>query len=96
MLEWDAQGAGGITVPGGVQEMFRCTEGHGLVDSPTGDRWTVGPDDLGVFFPTLVILRFYDLMILSCHSKRGSRKNEVPETELTAHYARDTRDKCTK
>jgi len=32
---WDidrtAWGGGGVTVPGDVQEMFRCTEGHGLV-----------------------------------------------------------------
>jgi len=32
MLEWAAEGGGGVTVPGGVQETFRCcTEGHGLV-----------------------------------------------------------------
>ena len=31
-LERNAQGDGGITVPRGVQEGFRCcTEGHGLV-----------------------------------------------------------------
>ena len=31
-LEWPAQGGGGVTIPGGVQETFRCcTEGHGLV-----------------------------------------------------------------
>ena len=41
-----AQGGGGVTVPGGVQEVFRCcAEGHGLVGN-TGDRWTVGLDDL--------------------------------------------------
>jgi len=35
--------------PGGVQETFRCTEGHGLVGN-IGDRWTVGLDDLvGLF-----------------------------------------------
>ena len=31
-LEWDAHGGGGITIPGGVQDTFRCgTKGHGLV-----------------------------------------------------------------
>jgi len=31
-LEWAAQGSAGVTVPGSVQEMFRCcTEGYGLV-----------------------------------------------------------------
>ena len=36
--EWAAQGDGGVTVPGGVQETFRCcTERHGLVGS-IGDR----------------------------------------------------------
>ena len=32
MLEQAAQEGGGVTAPGGVQEMFGCcTEGHGLV-----------------------------------------------------------------
>ena len=32
MLEWAAQGGGGVTDCGGVQETFRCcTEGHGLI-----------------------------------------------------------------
>jgi len=44
-LEQAAQG-GGVTIPGGVQEAFRCcTEGCGLVGS-TGDRWVVGLDDV--------------------------------------------------
>jgi len=31
-LKWAAQGGGGVTIPWGVQETFRCcTEGHGLV-----------------------------------------------------------------
>ena len=52
MLEWAAQGGGGITNPVGIQEMFRrCTEGHGLVGN-TGGSWMVGLDDLrGVFQP---------------------------------------------
>ena len=55
-LEWAAQGAGGVTVPGGVQEMLRCcTEGHGLVGS-VGERWTVGLDDLQRSLPTPMIV----------------------------------------
>jgi len=50
MLQQAAQGGGGVTVPGGVQEMLRCcTEGHGLVGS-IGDRWMVVLDDLGGLF----------------------------------------------
>ena len=49
-LESAAQGGGGVTDPGGAQEMFRCcTEGHGLVGN-IGGRWTVGLDDLGGLF----------------------------------------------
>jgi len=50
VLEWAAQGGGGVTDTGGIQEMLRCcTEGQGLVGS-IGDRWMVGPDDLGGLF----------------------------------------------
>ena len=36
---------------GGVQEMFRCTEGHGLVGN-IGYRWMAGLDDLtGLYQP---------------------------------------------
>ena len=53
------QGGGGITIPGGVQEMFRCvTEGCGLVAN-IGGRWMVGLDDLGGLFQPW---RFYDSM----------------------------------
>ena len=47
-----AWGGDGVTVPGGVQEMFRCcTEGHDLVVN-IGDRWMAGVDDLrGLFRP---------------------------------------------
>ena len=47
-----ARGGVGVTVPGGVQETFRCcTEGCGLVGN-IGGRWTVGLDDLrGLFQP---------------------------------------------
>ena len=49
-LEWAAQGGGGVTVSGGVQEKFRCCiEGHGLVGN-IGDIWTVGLNDLGGLF----------------------------------------------
>ena len=50
MLEWTAQGGGGVTDPGGVEETFRCcTEGHGLVGN-TGGRWMVGLHHLGGLF----------------------------------------------
>lgn len=46
MLEWAAQGGGGVTDPGGIQGTFRCcAEGHGLMRT-IGDRWIVGLDDL--------------------------------------------------
>jgi len=45
-MEWAVQGGGGVTIPGGVQEMFRCcTEEYGLVEN-IGGMWTVGLDDL--------------------------------------------------
>ena len=52
VLEWAAQGRGGGTVPGDVQEMFRsCTVGYGLVGN-IGDMWMIGVDDLrGLFQP---------------------------------------------
>ena len=50
VMEWAAQGGGGVTNPGSAQEMFRCcTEGFGLVGN-IGERWTVGLDDLGGLF----------------------------------------------
>ena len=46
MLEKAAQGGGGVTIPGGAQEKFRCcTEGHGLVGN-IGDMNMVGLDYL--------------------------------------------------
>jgi len=49
-LEQADQRGGGVTVPGSVQEAFRCcTQEHGLLGN-TGDRWTVGPDDLRGLF----------------------------------------------
>ena len=50
---WAAQGGDGVTVPGGVQETFRCcTKGRGLVAN-IGYRWTVGLDDTGGLFQPL-------------------------------------------
>ena len=49
-LDWAAQGGGGVTVSGGVQETFRCcTKEHSLVGD-IGDRWMVGLDDLRELF----------------------------------------------
>jgi len=32
VLEWTAQGGGGVTISEGVQEMFRfCSKGHALI-----------------------------------------------------------------
>ena len=40
MLVQAAQGGGGVTIPGGVQEIFRCcTEGRGLVGSIGDGGW---------------------------------------------------------
>jgi len=49
-LDRSAQGGGGVTIPGSVQEMFRCcTKGHGLAEI-TGDRRMVEMDDHGGLF----------------------------------------------
>ena len=49
-LEWASQGGDGVTIAGGVQEMFICcTEGHVLVENIVY-RWMVGLDDLGDLF----------------------------------------------
>lgn len=55
--EQAAQGGNMVTIPGSIQEMFRCcTERHDLAKN-TGDSWIVGPDDLrGLCQPC----RFYD------------------------------------
>ena len=47
-----AQGGGGVTIPGSVQEPYGCgTEEHGLVGNIDG-KWTVGIADLrGLFQP---------------------------------------------
>lgn len=47
--ERPAQGGGGVTVAGGVQDVFRCcTQGHGLVGKR--GRWMVGLHHLGGLF----------------------------------------------
>jgi len=58
-LEWAAQRGGGVTEPGGAQEIFKCcVEGHGLVRT-IGDGWVVELDDpVGLFQPW----RFCDAM----------------------------------
>ena len=50
-LEWAAQGGGGLTVLGGVQETFRCCSNrHDLVGGSIGGRWTARLDDPGSLF----------------------------------------------
>jgi len=49
-LEGHAHRGDGVTIPGSVEETFRCfTEGHGLVGN-THDTQTVGLDVLGGLF----------------------------------------------
>ena len=48
-MEQAAQGSGGVTISGDVQEMFRCSEECELVGN-IDDRWTVRLDDLGGLF----------------------------------------------
>jgi len=50
VLEWAAQGGGGVSVPGGIHSTFRCcTEGHGL-EGNIDDMCTVRLGDLGGLF----------------------------------------------
>ena len=49
-LEWAAQGGGGITFPGGVQEMFRCCTKRRGLEGNIGGRCSVGLDHLGGLF----------------------------------------------
>jgi len=48
-LEWTAQGGGGVTNLRGSHRMFTCTEGL-VLEGNTGDRWTVGLDNLRGLF----------------------------------------------
>ena len=52
ILEWAAQGGGGVTNPGGIQGTFEhFSEGHDLMRT-IGDRWMVGlGDPVGLFQP---------------------------------------------
>ena len=60
-MESTAQEGGEVTIPGGVQEMFRCCiEGSGLVGN-NGDRWTVGLDDLRGLVGDSMILKYRQL-----------------------------------
>ena len=50
-----ARGGGGVTVPGGAQELWRCgTEGRGLVGN-------IGGNGLGL---DMMILEVFSIMIL--------------------------------
>ena len=52
MLEWAAQGGGGVTNPGGVQGTFgRCVEGYGLVRTIGYGRMVGLDDPVGLFQP---------------------------------------------
>ena len=66
-LEWSAQGGGGVTVPGSVQEASGrgATRYHSSLVGSNGDRM-VGLDELvGPFQPCdFMILQFYDSMTL--------------------------------
>ena len=58
-----AQGGGGVTVPGGVQEPCRCdTVGRG--EWYDGDGLTVGLDDLSGLFVCLFVCLFFKRKIL--------------------------------
>jgi len=51
VLDWAAEECGAVTMLGGVDEMFRCTEGHSLVGN-IGDWRTIGLDNFrGLFQP---------------------------------------------
>ena len=51
MLEWAAQGDGGVSVPGGVQETRRCgTKGQQGLAGNAGGRWMVVLYDPGGLF----------------------------------------------
>jgi len=50
-LDQAAQEGGGVSIPGGVQEMSGCGTGMWLVGD-IGGRWTLGLDDLrGLYQP---------------------------------------------
>jgi len=56
VLKRAVQGGSRVTIPGGLQEMFRCcTEGHHLAGNISG-RQTVGLDNIEDLFQPLMIL----------------------------------------
>ena len=56
-----AQGGGGVSIPGGVPEQWKCgTEGRGQW---AWWGWVDGFDGLNGLFPTLVILQFCGLVL---------------------------------
>ena len=70
-LVWAAQGGGGVTVPGGVQETFRCCmEGRGLVGN-IGDMWMVGLDELGGLFQPRILWMKRESCIFKAHTQCG-------------------------
>ena len=78
MLEQAAQGGGGVTAPGGIQEMWRCgTKKHGSVRKYWW--WVGGWLDWMVF---KVISNLVDSMILSltptCSSTSLSQESSAP------------------
>lgn len=86
MLGWAAQGGGAVTHFAGIQGTFRCVEGRGIVRA-VGDRWTVGLSDLVGLFPTLLMLRFYDLSYLgeSMSSHLSKISSSLPGAILVVH-----------
>jgi len=64
-----AQGGGGVTIPGGVQELWGCgIEGCGLVGDSSG-RLTV---EFEYHFPTLIIIFYFSVFVcvfffICCH-----------------------------
>ena len=92
MLERAAQTGGSVTIPGGVQEVFRCcTEGHGSVGH-IGDRWMVGEDHLGgLFHPwwfcdsvLLCTPHDYHKHMDAKRKKGGKPKRSCREDQITA------------
>jgi len=76
VLEWTAQGGGGVTVSGGVQGMFRCcAEGRGLVGN-TGESGKLDRMILEVFsnlgdsmIPMSPVINIY--LLLACLEEMG-------------------------
>ena len=68
-----AQGGGGVTVPGGVQEMWRCgTEGHSSLGR-------VGVDQQLDWMILAVLSNLSDSMILPF----GLDKQDIPDLQIS-------------